>query len=120
MDLDEFTIYFNKHKQWILVHLWDVNPGTFANWGGGRWGYFQPSWQNPKQGLFGEVHLVKSRVRPDLVVHELDHVRIEWWFRANKRDVTGRNEERFVSFLDELVRKFYREYSKIIKKGGKN
>lgn len=112
MEEPTFTIHFNKNKQWITIYLWDVHPTTFANWKGGRWGYFIAKWDNPKQGFFGEVHLVKSRVREDLVVHELDHVRTEWMW-ANGFTITRSNEERMTSFLDELVGKFYREYRKV-------
>jgi hypothetical protein len=114
-NLDEFLIYFNKKKQWIKVTLWDVHPNTFANWKAGRWGYFLATYEHPKQGLFGEVHLVKSRVREDLVVHELDHVRTEWMW-ANGETITRKNEERFTEFLDQLVGKFYIEYRKIVKR----
>lgn len=110
--MEEFTIYFNKKKQWIVVYLWDVHPNTFANWKSGRWGYFIAKWENPKIGFFGEVHLVKSRIREDLIVHEMFHVLCEViWSRRDA--ITGRNEERYTSLLDELVRKFYREYRKI-------
>ncbi len=109
--MDEFTIYFNGKKQFITVHLWEVNPGTFANWGGGRWGYFEEKWENPKIGFFGEVHLVKSRIRPDLVVHEMFHVLVEWMW-ANGITITRKNEEKMDEFLDQLVGKFYREYDK--------
>jgi len=64
-------------------------------------------------GLFGEVHLVKSRVRPDLIVHELEHARVEWMWN-NGITITRQNEERMTEFLDELVRKFYREYDKLL------
>ncbi len=111
--MDEFTIFWNKKKQWITVHLWDVNPGTFSNWGGGRWGYFEPKWDNPKNGFFGEVHLVKSRIREDLVVHELDHVRTEWMW-AKGTTITRSNEERMTEFLDKLVGQFYKEYKKLL------
>lgn len=114
--MEEFTIHFNKKKQFITVFLWDVHPNTFANWKAGRWGYFIAKWENPKVGFFGEVHLVESRVRPDLVVHELDHVRTEWMW-ANGTTITRKNEERMTEFLDKLVGSFYREYLKLSKKG---
>ena len=111
--MDEFRVYFNRRKQFITVHLWDVNPGTFANWGGGRWGYFDAKWENPKHGFFGEFHAVKSRInREDLVAHELLHVLFEW-IRARKITPSLRNEERLVILYDELVRNFYRGYKKL-------
>lgn len=112
--MDEFTIYFNKNKQWITVYIHDVHPNTFANWKAGRWGYFEGKWENPRIGFFGEVHLVKSRVREDLVVHELDHVRTEWMW-ANGTTITRKNEEKMTEFLDILVGRFYREFRKLNK-----
>jgi len=113
--LDEFIIYFNKKRQWIIVYLDDVTPQTFNKRGGGHWGWFIAKWENPKIGFFGEVHLVKSRVREDLVVHELDHVRTEWMW-ANGETITRKNEEKMTEFLDQLVGGFYREYKKLLKK----
>lgn len=77
----------------------------------GRWGMFDPKWQTPRSGYFGDIHMVESRVREDLVVHELAHAWIEWLW-CGRTTVIGRNEETMVALLDELVRKFYREYGK--------
>lgn len=110
--MDKFLIYFNKKRQWITVYLESVSPETFNKRGGGRWGWFIAKWENPKIGEFGEVHLVKSRVREDLVVHELDHVRTEWMW-ANGFTITRNNEERMTEFLDHLVGQFYKEYRKL-------
>ncbi len=111
--MDEFTVYFNKKKQFFTVHLWDVNPGTFSNWGGGRWGYWEAMWEHPKHGKFGEFHAVKSRInREDLVAHELLHVLFEW-IRANNIIMTTRNEEKLVTLFDEITRNFYKAYKKL-------
>jgi len=110
--LADFRIVFNRGKQFLDVYLYDVHPNTFANWGAGRWGYFIAKWENPRIGFFGEIHLVKSRIREDLIVHELFHVLVEWAF-AKGGSITRRNEERMAELLDELTRKFYREYKKI-------
>lgn len=119
MDLDSLTpsfrVYFNRKRQYINVYLYDVHPTTFANWKFGRWGMFDPKWTNPKDGYFGDIHLVESRVRDDLIVHELAHAWIEWIW-ANRTAVTSRNEETMVAMLDELVRKFGREYRKYMEK----
>lgn len=109
----DFKIFFNKNRQWINVYLENVHPKTFANRGGGHWGFFQATWENPRYGLFGELHFVKSRIREDVVSHELLHVLIEWMW-SNGFTITRQNEERMCEFMDELVRKFYREYNKII------
>lgn len=106
-----FTIYFRKKRQWADIFLWDVHPNTFANWKAGRWGYWIATWSNPKSGKFGEIHLVESRVREDLISHELDHLRLEWLF-ANRVGLGVKNEEWYCSFGDELTRKFWREYKK--------
>jgi hypothetical protein len=108
----DFKIYFNKKRQWIDIYLKDVHPKTFASRGGGHWGFFIAKWENPKLGFFGEVHLVKARVRPDLVVHELDHVRTDWML-SNGFTIIRQNEEKMASFLDSLVGNFYREYNKL-------
>lgn len=107
-----FRFYFNKRKQWIDVFLWDVHPTTFSNWKMGRWGCFNENWENPKQGFFGELHFVESRMREDLVNHELLHAWIEWIW-ANRTAVTNRNEETLVALFDEMTRNFYREYRKL-------
>ena len=113
--MDEFLIYFNKKRQHLKVYLWDVHPNTFQNWKAGRWGYFIAKWDNPRIGFFGEIHLVKSRVRVDLVVHELFHALTEWMW-ANREPISNRTEEFFASLLDEMTRGFYREFNKLNKK----
>lgn len=113
-DTPEFTIFFNKKKQWIDVYIHDVHPATFSNWGAGRWAFFQSKWENPKAGLFGEVHFVKSRIREDTVVHEFDHARTEYMY-ANGFTITRQNEERMAILLDKFVGEFYRKYNKINK-----
>src|SRR5512146_1437043 len=126
---DTFRVFFRRKRQFFTVYLHDVHPSTFKRNGGGRWGYFVKKWDNPKEGLFGEIHLVKSRVRVDSVSHEIDHLRCEWMF-ANGRYVTikvrgrktlvrgkiltGRNEEWYCRFGDELTRHFWREYKRFI------
>lgn len=110
--MDEFLVYFNGKKQWLKVTLFDVHPTTFARWKYGSWGYFDSKWDNPRIGFFGDVYLVKSRVREDLVVHEMFHVVCEYLW-ANRDNITTRNEERYAALLDELVRNFYREYRKL-------
>lgn len=108
----DFIFYFYRKKQWCRVYLWDVHPNTFANWNSGRWGYFEQFWEHPKRGLFGELHFVKSRLRIDTIVHELDHLRTEWMW-ANGITITRKNEERMATLLDELVRNFLRELKKV-------
>lgn len=110
-----FTVFFRKRRQFFNVYLHETSPTTFYRNGGGRWGYFLPRWEHSKRGWFGDVHLVKSRVRVDLVSHELDHLRLEWIF-ANEIWLSTRNEEWFCKFGDELIRNFYREYDKHIGK----
>ena len=107
----DFRVFFNKNRQFFEVYLHDVHPNTFQSRGGGRWGYWTSTFENPRRGKFGEIHLVKSRVRPDSVAHELDHLRMAWLF-AKWIVITPRNEERFCTFGDELTRRFWREYEK--------
>lgn len=109
--MNNFIIKFNRGKQWISVTVWDVHPTTFKNWGGGRWAYFLAGWETPNNGLFGELHLVKSGIREDTVVHEMFHVLCEIIY--SRRDaITKYNEERYATLLDELTRKFWRYYRK--------
>jgi hypothetical protein len=107
-----FRVFFRRKQQFYDVYLHNTTPTTFNRRGGGRWGYFVPRWENPKVGLFGEIHLVQSRVRYDSVQHELDHLRCAWIF-GNRVNLSTRNEEWFCRFGDELIRNFYREYKKI-------
>ena len=106
-----FKVYFNKKRQFVDVYIHEMSHETFNRKGGGRWAYFQSAWENSKWGLFGELHFVESRVREDVVVHEMLHVLIEWMW-SNGFTITRQNEERMCEFLDELVGKFYREYRK--------
>jgi hypothetical protein len=114
-NLDEFLVYFNKRKQWINVYIYDVHPNTFQNWGGGRWAYILPKWDNPRIGKFGELHIIKSGVREDTIAHEMFHILCEYVW-ATRDAITSRNEERYAELLDELVRNFYKEYRKIRRK----
>lgn len=112
--MEEFLIRFNHGKQWIKVIIWDVHPTTFSNWGGGRWAYFEPKWEHPRKGFFGELHLVKSGIREDTIAHEVVHVVLAWYF-AKWIIITPNNEEKFAERVDEIVRKFYRGYRKLEK-----
>ena len=109
--MDNFRVFFNRRKQFFEVYLHDVHPNTFKRKGGGRWGYFVKTWEHPRRGRFGEIHLVKNRIRPDIVAHELDHLRCEWMF-SKWIIVTPKNEEWFCTFGDSLTRNFWREYVK--------
>ena len=106
-----FIFRFNNNRQWIKVFLWDIHPNTFENWGGGRWGYFQATYDNPRSGEFGELHFVKSRLRFDVVYHEIRHICVEW-FWANGETVTRKNEERLISFEDKIAHKFRKALAK--------
>lgn len=106
-----FRVFFRRKRQFFDVYLHDTSPTTFHRRGGGRWGYFAATWEASKSGMFGEIHLVDSRIRVDTVLHELDHLRCEWMF-ANRIGLGIRNEEWFCKFGDELIRNFYREYNK--------
>lgn len=107
----KFRVYFNRHRQWLEVTLWDVHPNTFARWKAGRWAYFLATWSDPKSGLFGELHFVTSRLRFDTVSHEIFHVLAEWMF-ANRDPLSPKNEEKYASLFDELSRKVVREIRK--------
>jgi hypothetical protein len=110
--MKSFRIKFNRNKQWIDVNVWDVHPNTFQNWGGGRWAYFEQGYDSPREGKFGELHVVESGIREDTVAHEMVHVVWERFVAVDLKFIR-RNEERFATYVDELVRKFYREYRKL-------
>ena len=101
------------YPQWVDVFIWDVHPTTFANWGGGRWAYFDLSAiEHPRKGKFGELHLVESGIREDTIAHEIPHIVLKWYF-MKWVIITPNNEEKFCQRIDELVRKFYRGYKKL-------
>lgn len=106
-----FVFHFNKKRQWVEVYLWDVHPNTFERWGGGRWCYFHPTWEDARSGKFGELHFVKKRFRYDGVHHELLHMWIEWFWEGGET-VTRKNEERLVTIADEIARNFRKALEK--------
>jgi hypothetical protein len=107
-----FRFYIPKRKSnaWAEVFLWDVHPTTFSRWNAGRWGYFLATWEgNAREGKFGELHFVQSRLREDLIVHELLHLWAEWIW-ANGETLTRRNEERLIVTFDKIFASFMRAY----------
>ena len=106
-----FKVWFNHKRQYFVVHLDEVSPTTFHRQGGGRWGWFSETWGSPYRGEFGTIHIVASRVRYDVVAHELLHGWIAW-LKARDVAVTSRNEERLVLIFDEMTRNFWKEYGK--------
>ena len=110
--MPDFKLYFAKRQQWVDVYLHDVTPGTFDRRGGGRWAYYEPTSGRTRSGLFGELHIVSSRVRVDVVAHELIHVLCDI-MRLRGMNWTDRSEERIASLYDALVSAFWREYRKI-------
>lgn len=100
-----FLVYFNRRRSWLEVHLWAVHPTTFSRWAKTRWGYFLASENTPKEGKFGEIHFVKSRV-DRAYQHELEHARNAWWWYVREETLTMKNEEAFVVFNDELKSSF--------------
>lgn len=108
----DFKIYFRNKKQWIEVYLEDVSPKTFKKHGGGRWGYFLPTWEHEKDGIFGEIHFVKSSIRLDTVAHEVFHAVNEWAW-SNGEVVTRKNEEFYAKLDDEIFRKIELKLKKL-------
>lgn len=115
---NQFRVYFRRRRQYFDVFLWDVHPNTFASWDAGRWAYVDfTGKEHPRKGKFADLHLVKSRLRHDVIRHELDHIRINWMFNGDgsgerQAIITPFNEEWFCEFGDELENKFWREYAK--------
>lgn len=108
----EFRVPFNRNKQYLTVFLEEVAPVTFHRKGGGRWGYWWSGDDRAERlGWFGDLHIVASRVRNDVVAHELEHVLIDW---QGGKPITAHNEERLCRLMDELTRNFWREYKKVV------
>lgn len=111
----QFRVYFNRRRQWLDVHLYNVSPRVFCNYAGTYYAYYQPETERAaRRGLFGSLHFVSERMTPDTVVHELFHVLADW-LRAKGMGITVYNEERLAFFFDELFRNFMREYKKVIR-----
>lgn len=113
--MTSFNVYFNKRRQWIEIYLHDVSPETFERRGGGRWGFYDIFKERSiRKGKFGEIHLVKDRVRHDSVAHELGHALFDIVYTKGG-SFNRLAEERIVTLLDELTRNFWREYEKLDK-----
>lgn len=110
--MTDFRLYFNRRRQYVEVYLHPVTPGTFERRGGGRWGWYAGKESRGREGAFGEIHLVASRVRPDVVSHELIHLLCDI-MRSRGMSWTDRSEERIAAIYDELVRSFWKSYEKI-------
>jgi hypothetical protein len=114
MDIEnepDFIVFFNHRRQWFDVSMEFVTPETFQRHDGGRWAYFNPNHQHPRRGYFGDIHFVASRVRADVVSHELLHLLFEW-INCKNGGLSSRNEEKWCLQYDELVRHFWKEYDK--------
>ena len=110
--MKQFRFYFNNRRQWVDVKLHRVHPNTFERWGGGRWEYYQPILGRGQFGIFGEMHFVADRVRPDVVAHILIHLYGDI-MRSRGKVWTVKNEETIALQFDELTRNFWREYNKL-------
>ena len=110
--MTNFRVYFNGRRQWLEVMLHDVSPSTFERRNGTPWGYYQAAAERKdRSGKFGEIHLVRARVRHDLAAHELFHVLADW-MGCKGMQITPQNEERLALFFDELTRNFWRAYER--------
>lgn len=110
--METFRFWFNRRHNWVTVYLHDVTPETFMRRGGGRWGYYVAHDGRGRLGKFGELHLVRRRIREDVVVHEIFHLLADW-LRFRKVELNDRNEEKIAQWFDEMVRNFYKEYKKL-------
>jgi hypothetical protein len=108
--LETFRVYFSRRRWYLAVYLEPVTPATFQRRGGGRWGWYLATDGRARKGQFGEIHLVESRVREDVVAHELAHVLFDWL--GGRPVLTDRFEERVCGLFDELTRHFWKEYEK--------
>lgn len=108
-----FKLFWNRRKQWVAVYLWDVHPDTFESWDAGRWAYYLAnSYRCKTTGLFGDLHFVASRVRADVVAHELIHLLCDY-LRNKDTAINVYNEERIAGLFDSWTRQFWKAYKKI-------
>lgn len=103
--------YGKKRRLWVDVYLRDVLPSTFYSWGGGWWAYYSYNKDRGRYGKFGELHFVKSRVREDVVAHELIHL-LGDYLRSRGTGINVYNEESIAIMFDHWVRTFWREFRK--------
>ncbi len=105
-------MYFNNRRQWLDVTVHDVSPSTFERRNGTPWGYYQGAAErNDRSGKFGEIHLVRARVRHDLAAHELFHAFADW-LNCKKMQISSANEERLANLFDEMTRNFWRAFER--------
>lgn len=116
--MEIFRFWFNRRRNWVDVYLHEVTPETFMRRGGGRWGYYVDASERGRVGKFGELHLVRGRVREDVVAHEVFHLFADW-IRFRKVELNKDNEyhekteEKLALTFDEFIRSFWREYKKL-------
>ena len=108
-----FKIYFNRHRQWLDIHVWETPKEFYAIHGDCVGIYiYDPSVRKPRSGKFGEIHLLESHIDDELVTHELLHFLIDL-VRTRNGTITSRNEEAIVSEYGNLVKTFWKKYNKI-------
>ena len=107
----DFQVYFHRKQQWLDVYIEDVTPETFARHDGGRWAYFSYTRPHTRTGLFGDLHFVKSRLRQDVVAHELLHVLLQL-IESRNGALNERTEEHWCLQYDSLTRAFWKAYKR--------
>jgi hypothetical protein len=110
----QFTVKFNKGKQWFTVYLWHTRE-NFKDRNGKPYDayYIGEKERRPRSGKFGEIHFYEPEFSRELAYHEALHLWIDW-VRAKNGDwmLTDNQEERAVSEYWYIMRAFWVAYGK--------
>lgn len=104
-----FVVPFGKHE--VHVYIWSNVKGLRRNT------YFEPAdhdgayvyypYRKPRSGLFGEIHLLASRIGADYVAHEIQHLLFDWLMTQTIKAGTN---EKIATLAGEFTAAFWSEY----------
>lgn len=106
-----FKFELNFGSQNVLVFVWKSVAGLKRNtiFQGDYIGAYVPYPYRKRTGLFGEIHLVASRVDVGYVAHEIQHFIYDW----SQTQSHGRSfEERQATLTGDITGEFWRKYRK--------
>lgn len=104
-----FTVLFGTQN--VLIFVWRTVKGLKrnTNFEGDYVGAYVAYPARRKSGLFGEIHLVKSRVGAGYVAHELQHFLYDWLM---EQTITIHTNERLALLAGNVTRDFWNTYYK--------
>lgn len=98
-------------SQNVLFYVWRTVRGLKRNtsFSGDDYvgAYVAYPYRKPRSGLFGEVHLVKSRIGAGYVAHEIQHFIYDWLME--QKQSTSLNE-RTALLAGDVTRDFWSQY----------